>query len=120
MTAVRPVVVDVLGQRFGIEWLPWEIRLYADPRRIGKDDRQLLGTTEISLRRIAIRDIGSVENERETLVHELLHAVLLLVGQDSDPDDKHMENVVQALAVCLLQVLRANVGLVSYLLEEPA
>lgn len=119
MTAARPLEADVLGQTFRIDWVAWDGRLYADPRGVATNDRQILGTTEAAFRRIGIRDIGVVGNERETVLHELVHAVLILTGQETDDkDEEPREPVVQAIGIGLLQVLRANPHVVAYLLDD--
>jgi len=54
-----------------------------------------------------------IDQERNTVTHELLHAVASTARVFDEPDDE--ERVVSALAPWLLAMLRDNPALVSYL-----
>lgn len=57
-------------------------------------------------------DIGT---QRNTMVHELVHAVLYLTGHETSDDDH--EALVMALGTGVLAVLRDNPALVRWLLS---
>lgn len=53
--------------------------------------------------------------QRETLTHEVLHACMDVIGAGDDLGHDTEERVVRRLAPVLLDVLRRNPGLVSWL-----
>jgi hypothetical protein len=55
---------------------------------------------------------------RDTLLHEVLHACLDLIGINGDIDADTEEKLVRRLAPILLLVLRDNQQLVSYLTSD--
>lgn len=61
------------------------------------------------------RDQG-VEQERNTVVHELLHAIVSMAGDLGDDSDE--ERIVSTLSPWLLTMLRENPSLVRYLTER--
>lgn len=54
----------------------------------------------------------------ETLLHEVLHAVVVLVGLSNEWKESREERVVRRLAPALLDLIRRNPKLVAYLQEE--
>ncbi len=111
--AGRPTSVEILGSPFTIAWVPFAERLYGSPANAKDNERDALGTSESDICRIAVRDRGVPDGERQTLLHEIVHMVLWLTGHDRDNDEPE----VQAIGVGLLQVLRANPDVVAYLLD---
>jgi hypothetical protein len=57
----------------------------------------------------------SESQNRETVTHELLHALLSLTGLDVDFGEKRSEDLARRLAPALLDTLQRNPLLVSYL-----
>lgn len=55
---------------------------------------------------------------RETVVHELLHCCFSLIGASDALSHDAEESVVRRLAPVLYGALRANKGLVSWLVDE--
>lgn len=88
-------------------------------RKKGKGDEELFGTTTLKTATITIAHDLDAIIERETLLHEVLHACYavagnphhLLTGKGMD----HEEVAVATLSPTLFGVLRANPALVSYL-----
>lgn len=81
-----------------------------------------VGHTDMGRNKMTIRSDGSQApmQERDTLLHEVVHAVLWQAGLDEEHDvfktDRMAERVVDVLATSLLDVLRRNPTLVDYLL----
>lgn len=97
----RPDAVVVLGQPFSIEYVA-----------AGAFAGETYGRTDHALQRITVRTDCSPHQERDTVMHELLHAAGDIVGQSLG------ETVVGAIAPVLLDVLRANPAVVAYLTER--
>ena len=55
---------------------------------------------------------------RETVFHELLHCCFALIGASDCLSHEQEESVVRRLAPVLYGALRANEGLVSWLVDE--
>ena len=79
------------------------------------------GKTDIGSKTIIIYKHDSLEIERETLFHELLHAALddkidaiFCFDNDRKIDDKE-ENLVRLLSPSLMQILSGNPKLQNYL-----
>lgn len=121
--AVRPVEVIICGQPFEISWDP------RHGRKLHEDDPDYwgLGSTAVAEQRIVIRGVEQgVYQERETVLHEILHAVINMTAQrdrfapiEGGDKDKASEPVVDAMATALLAVLRDNPQVVGWLTEEP-
>lgn len=56
--------------------------------------------------------------EKETLLHEILHAALAVSGQTQFLTAKEEERIVSSLSPYIFQILRDNPILVSYLTES--
>jgi hypothetical protein len=93
----------VIGQTFSIDY------------RSGHDDmlEQRAGRTKIGRQLIAIADDQAADQERDTVLHEVLHCMSRIVGLIRDDDEE--ERIVAALTPLLLDVLRRNPDLVGYL-----
>jgi hypothetical protein len=78
-----------------------------------------LGECDSSALTITIDPTMADTMEKETVVHELLHACCDLAGLQEDPgmDSAGEERVVRRLSPLILDVLRANPSLVRYLTE---
>lgn len=59
-----------------------------------------------------------VQQQRDTLLHELLHGLWSEMGLSEEVKDEHEETIVRRLGTALLYVLRANPELMDYLLGE--
>lgn len=118
----RPTRILIGGQPFSVEWQDQPgTRLHAD-----STDYWDLGTTIIAEQKIVIRTLQADYQVRDTVLHEILHAILNLTAQkdrfkDSLDDKKTPEEpIVSAVATAMLTVLRANPELVAWLIEELA
>lgn len=60
----------------------------------------------------------AADTSRDTVLHEVLHAIAFLSGLSSDWGTQREEEIVRRLSPLLLDVLRRNPALVAYLLED--
>lgn len=74
-----------------------------------------LGQLKETQLRILIAPDQAPVMERDTVLHEVLHACFLTVNMRDAVDFETEERVVMRLATVLLQVLRSNHQLVDYL-----
>jgi hypothetical protein len=85
-------------------------------------DNGEVGSTTFISQSIELLPGQGPDYERDTLLHEVLHAVVFntnLRSMEGWREDGREEAIVQALAPVLLQVLRENPRLIDYLLEKP-
>lgn len=75
----------------------------------------MVGATDTTRQLIAVDPDLGPDQQADTVLHEILHAVMSLTGLASDLDDDTEEQVVFRLAGPLLDVLRRNPRLVAYL-----
>ena len=79
-------------------------------------DLEGYGDTTIAKSRIRVQKGMDVHAERDTVMHEVLHALLENVGLAYEMrEDDYEEKVVRRLAPALLDLLRRNPRLVQYL-----
>ena len=105
--ARKPATVRVMGSRYKITFTPLD---------------GLCGETNLTDRLIHINSTMSVPQQKETLLHEILHTCLedcpdLFEGAEARGDLLE-ENIVQWLSPRLFQVLRDNVGVRRFVCEE--
>lgn len=93
----RPTQVIVCGQLFAI----------AD----GELGEHEYGRTRVAQQRIFIGLTLAPAQERDTVLHEVIHAAVELTGHEL------REGAVAGLATALLSVLRCNPQLVAWLVE---
>jgi Zn-dependent peptidase ImmA (M78 family) len=77
------------------------------------------GETDRSNKEIFLSDCGNIEVVKETLLHELLHALL----EDAQEfgifaDDNHEERLIRLLSPKLMSVMLDNPKLVEYLWKK--
>jgi hypothetical protein len=83
------------------------------------------GTCGQDVQRVLIDDQLGKDQERETVLHELMHAIFYATGThhyleaiEKDTDYKELEEkVIQPVSARVLELLRDNPKLVAYLLE---
>jgi len=94
---MRPKTLKILGKPFTVRWLTEGL----DPDLNGEcdSDKQL----------ITVRAGQPLEQEQDTLLHELIHAV------DEAVDSRLTESQVKRLATGLLAVFKDNQRLTPYL-----
>lgn len=100
--------LDVLGLDYTVEM---------DPNMNPEDS--VLGKCHIEQCRIRIAAEIAPSQQRQTLCHELGHAIFSAMGLNydfKDPEDE--EKIVDRMGTGLLYVLRANPWLVQYLTEK--
>lgn len=88
------------------------------PDGIEMDHNEVEGRFLQSAERIEIRGDRPVAMTRDTLLHEVLHAVLAISGTRAmvDLEREDEEKIVSGLAPALLHVLRDNPKLAAFLL----
>lgn len=116
----RPQMIWILGQPFAVRWEN------APGKRLHEDsDYWDLGTTVVAEQTLVIRSLQGPHQLRDTLIHEVLHAILNMTAQKdrfkpNDAFEKHPEEpVVAAVATALLNVLVANPDVVDWLQHPP-
>jgi hypothetical protein len=78
----------------------------------------LLGETLNHDTRIHIKADQSPPCKRDTVLHEVLHAIVFLSGYSHDMTTEGEEALVRTLTPWLLAALRDNPDLVTYLLDD--
>lgn len=96
-----PHVIKMLGSEVTIEFLD----------AVVVDNEPAMGSYDQELSRIVIKRGMSLSSIRDTLMHEIIHAILQHYEMDS-------EKTVRILTPALLSMLRDNPRLVSFLTEE--
>lgn len=120
MNIALPSSIVIAGHAF-------EVRLVTDPteglHRHGTNGK--IGLTDVEVGRIVVRGglEQSAHNVRDTVLHEVIHAVLSMVYLDGQEDvfksGRQGERVVEALGTHLLDTMRRNPDLVGYLMATP-
>ena len=99
----RPDTIEIGGRAIRLQWRP------------AKDMKDCLGQFVYAKGKIEVAR-GQLEyDEADTVLHEILHAILHLQGREEDPDTE--ERFVRALATGLLPVLRNNPALTTWLMR---
>jgi len=94
-----PESVNILGKTYAIEWLP----------HIYEDDGEQSGMSSTRHQVIKISTSHHKEQQKDTLLHEMLHAV------DEEIGTKLEEEQVRHIATCLFQVLNSNPNILEFL-----
>ena len=107
-----PAVVEVGPHPYTVttEELAW-LRVFAATNSAG-----LVGQTDHCLNTITIDPALSPTMKRDTLLHEVLHAVFSATGVSRDLGSEKEEDAINRLTPTLLAVLRRNPELLAYLL----
>lgn len=95
-----PQSIQVLGKTYAVEFVD------------KVDDKDSFGEHEMSTQKIKIKNEQHHESSRETLLHEVIHAV------EEQLDLGMKEKQVHGLAVGLFQVLRENAALLAFITEK--
>lgn len=99
----RPTGFYVVGQPFAITYVA------AAPTGFSLDGA---ASTDLSKGEVQIVEGQGPFQERDSVLHELLHAALGVMGQERN------EDIVKTLTPVLLDALRSNKALTTYLLED--
>lgn len=112
-----PASVVVCGQKF-------EVKVIDDPNEaIGRGaNHGTLGATHVDKGLMRLRGGGeqSADQMRDTMLHEVIHAVVRLTYQEKAFAKNDDEDAVGAIATHLLDTLRRNPELAAYLLGGPS
>lgn len=104
-----PNEIKILGEKWMISSVD---SIEAIPN---EDGSEFLGETRCKANIIKIRNDLSPYRERQTLLHEILHAMLYVLGRYEIWDS---EDDIQAMATGLLNLLRDNKELVEFLMKN--
>lgn len=107
---MRPHKLVIAGHPFSVSYVE---NLYGD------DGEELTGRMQLASNKITVlaSNESSEYNQRDSLLHEVIHAELAIAGYTGKKKDDN-EPMVNALATLLLDTLRRNPSLVTYLTEE--
>lgn len=98
---------------------PYEYTVRLDKDRIEELEKEsgdeLYGMTTHNLLEIAVHPHMHNTLIKETLLHEVLHAVLYVTGISHGMSDDDEEQLIRSLSPCLFMLLRDNPGLVDCL-----
>jgi hypothetical protein len=115
---VRPQRLVIAGQQYEVRWVsdPTSgLARHANPNQVGHTD------SDIGVMAVRTHDTTPTQ-ERDTLLHEVIHACLELTYLDASLDHfktkEAAERIVSVLSTHLLDTLRRNDGLVSYLVGD--
>lgn len=86
--------------------------------KVGEQNAHTVGNCDHSNQRINIDSEQGPDQLADTVLHEVLHAVWSTTGLHLGPAAKHEELAVGALSTLLLDTLRRNPALVSYLVNS--
>lgn len=100
----KPKKVNVGPFRYTIAWV--------------EDLPESSGFTNMDHRIIGVAGSCDEQTQRETLLHEILHAVIDMTGLRGEDKDKE-EKLVASISPVLYDVLRSNPTVVAYLLDTP-
>lgn len=99
--------IDILGKTFRITYDPQLASIDAASGKCKSDLCQIWVGTESDPQQI-----------RDTMLHEVLHAVYGEMGLGEDIEDKYEESIVRRLATGLLYVIRHNPKLMDFLEKD--
>lgn len=91
--------LDVMGKRFRVQW-----------KKLEKD----LGMCEASKCLISVDPSCALEQQKDTLLHEVLHAI------DHEMDTNMRERQIRLQATGLLHFMRSNPEVIRWLCETDA
>lgn len=102
----RPLHVSILGRPFKVEW-----------RGLGENDA---GYCYVAQQRMEIDTELSPDQERSTVVHEAMHAILHITGHDEGTTLTHRqeEAITRAMGYALVTLIRENPHLVDWLTDR--
>lgn len=103
---MKPTAVKVVGQTMAIQWLH-------SGDSLSKPDQA--GRCEVGRQLITIDEGLGDDQQKDTVLHELTHAALRIMG--AGLSDATEEKVVGTLAPLFLDILRSNPALVKWLTE---
>jgi hypothetical protein len=78
------------------------------------EGKRLIGSIVVETLTVSVDETIAPYKQREAVVHETIHGVLVQMGHDKEDD----EPLVTALGVGLLQVIRDNPELIAWLQER--
>lgn len=107
----RPLVVRICGQPFIVSYGD----ALVDP---GGGELTPSGVSDVRGQEIQLFEGQAEHQMRDTMIHEILHAVIGMTGHEGDFRKGGEETVIVGASAALLDVLRSNPHLVAWLTEE--
>lgn len=121
---MRPSSVVVIGQTFSIQYhhlADVDDKLIWGDSEVMKVAEDMMGYTNSALQEIHVKaePLLGFDAERDTTLHEALHALFAVTGLDEKLSEVDAEDVISRLAPAMLDMIRSNPILVNYLKEMP-
>lgn len=116
-----PAVIHVVEDKIpkSIEIGPFTFRVSTDEAELlrwkAEDQADLAGRYDEATLSITIDGTHAVGFQRDTLLHEALHALFGMTALEHELGDKQTEHIIRALTPALLDMLRRNPALISFL-----
>lgn len=105
-----------------VEIGPHTYRVVVDKNAVAHDSvrngSEVLGYCTTAEQRISIQPDQGPSMLRDTVLHEVLHALFDLTGLAGTHSDDDEERIIRPFATALLDCLRRNPTLVAYLTEN--
>ena len=105
-----PIIIQIGPIRYTVAYSQQAMDAYNIKNR-----EDCVGAAEHGIGVITIGDKQNRDNQADTLLHEVLHAILSVYNLHDKTADEHF---VALLATTLLDTLRRNPVLVDYLVEQ--
>lgn len=118
-----PKKIYIMGQEFVID-----IRKGGDPLLDVEDESlkrvfaDAVGAADHTLGKIMVREYPkgqSLDSARDTILHEIVHISMRIVGAPSWLSDSREEDIVSRISPVILDTLRRNPRLSEFLLSKP-
>lgn len=100
----RPARVKIVGKAYGVTYAP-----QAHPELNDPEDGELHGRIRHESQQVYVLETLSLEQEQDTLLHEVFHGIEAAMGLDLEEDE------ILRLATGLLAVIKDNPTFVRYL-----
>lgn len=115
----RPLAAWLLTQRIDISWVD-NLHHASEDGEGNVVAQKAMGVYEMVEQTISMRNGMGFERERQTLLHENLHAMVAAGGLEVAFREDAEEHIVGVLAPVLLSWMRENPHIVKYLMETQA
>jgi hypothetical protein len=116
----RPLRINVGGADYDVTWHLDKTPIIQGDEEVNKVGDEAMGYTNVGMQYMVVRGqpAAGFYQERDTMMHEVMHAVLSVTAIDTEMDDEKAELMVSRLTPAILDTLRRNPHLVQYLMEE--
>ena len=117
----RPLRLNVVGVEYTVSWhLDPKVPLIRGDDEVNKVGEEAMGYTNAMMQEMTVRGEPACgfHQERDTMLHEVMHAILSVTAIDTEMTDEAAELMVSRLTPAIMVTLRENPHLVQYLMEE--